>query len=77
MADQKEKKVTLRLEVSFERKIFKGDDGREAKYVQCTADYLGENFRFSVKDKDARLFQYLMKMQGYALSDGNGNPVEE
>ena len=79
MADEKknENKVTLKLEVSFERHIFKGEDGRENKFVQCNAEYQGENFRFKVTDKDARLFQYLMKQNGYSLVDNAGNVIAE
>lgn len=72
-----EKKVSLRLEVEFTRKKFVGEDGREVPYVQCVAEYNGESFRFSVKDKDARLFQYLMKQDGYQLFDMHDNPVTE
>lgn len=83
MADEKnvtktaEPKTALSLTVNFERKVFKGEDGRETAYVQCTADYLGESFRFKVTDKDARLFQYLMKSEGYPLIGADGLPVKE
>ncbi len=77
MANEKQIKESLQLTVTFERKIFKGEDGRESKYVQCTAEYQGEAFRFGVKDKDARLFQYLMKQNGYVLHDTAGNVVAE
>ena len=82
MADEKnvgmkQPKTTLTLEVTFERKIFKGEEGRESKYVQCTATYLDESFRFKVTDKDARLFQYLMKQQGFALLGQDGNVIAE
>ena len=79
MAENKnvEPKMALELNVKFERKIFRGEDGRETVYVQCTADYQGESFRFKVTDKDARLFQYLMKIQGYPLVGADGLPVKE
>ena len=60
-------KEYLTLDVKFCRRVFKGEDGREVNYIQAEATYEEESFRFKIADKDSRLFQYLMKVNGYPI----------
>mgnify|MGYP001623457244 CR=1 FL=1 len=70
---------SLILSVSFTRRKFYDDKTRrDVHYVECQAEYEGESFRFKIADKDSRLFQYLMKQNGYPeLSNDDRRDEEE
>lgn len=70
---------SLVLSVSFTRRKFYDDKTRrDVNFVQCNAVYEGEEFRFKIADKDSRLFQYLMKVNGFpVVTDDNSEDEEE
>lgn len=68
----------LVLSVTFTRRKFYDDKThRNIHFVECKAEYCDEGFRFKITDKDSRLFQYLMKMNGYPEISENGDEEED
>ena len=76
MANEK-KNVTLVLPCAIELKTFRDDKtGNDTVYISISTLYHDETFRFKI-DTDNKLLRYFMKKDGYAITDSEGNVVDE
>lgn len=80
--DDKGNKVALNMPVRIERVFYDFLDRNTGKRItgkklQLSFEYAGESFRLVIDKDDAKLLNYIMKNEGFALLDGDGFAIDE